>query len=506
MSAEADTYSAFEKRPEHGFSGLWNISFGFFGIQLGFALQNANVSRIFQSLGTSIDDLAFLWIAGPVTGLLVQPLIGYYSDRTWGPLGRRHPYLLGGALLASLALVAMPWSPTLWFAASMLWILDASLNSAMEPYRAFVGDMLGERQRTAGFAFQTIFFCAGAVIASLLPIIFHRVLGFSNMADPGEIPDSIKYAFLAGAILMLVPVLWSVKKTREFTPDEMRRFEGSGAILSEDEPLATPMNGFWWVTFGAIAILLVAQFKLDNPVYVLGGALIGYGLLQEYTRRKALAEAKPGPVTRIISDLVHLPPTMRRLARVQFLTFFAFFILWIYATPIVTRYMFDATDVTSLAYNDGADWVGVLFATLNGAAILHAIAVAKLARRFGRVRTHAGGLLAGAIGFAIIPAIRDPDWLILPMLLVGVAWSSVLTLPYAILSAALPQAKLGVYMGLFNIFIVLPQLFVSSLMGNVMRLAFPDEPIWMMAIAAVTLALAALMMRQIEDRPRLPRE
>ena len=485
------------ERPRLSFWGLWNLSFGFFGIQVGFALQNANVSRIFQSLGTSIDDLAFLWIAGPVTGLLVQPIIGYFSDRTWSPLGRRRPYFLAGAILASLALVGMPNSHALWFAAGMLWILDASLNIAMEPFRAFVGDMVSKQQRTAGYAFQTVFIGAGAVAASLAPTVLTRIFGVSNVAPPGEIPLSVRLAFYIGAGALMVAVLWTVFTTREYSPDEMRRFEGAHASLSHDEPLAVPLNGFWWVTVGAIVIICVGQFQLDKPVYILGGALLAYGGLQEFTRRHALAGRRAGPVTRIVSDLVQMPPMMKRLALVQFFTWIALFILWIYTTPIVTRYMFGAADAASHSYNDGADWVGVLFGVYNGVAALYAFALPEIAHRIGRGRTHMAGLLAGAVGFGLFLLIRDPDWLIPPMILIGIAWASILTMPYAILSSALPQAKLGVFMGIFNMFIVLPQLLVSSAMGTIMNFAFPKEPIWLMGIASLMLLLATVAMRGV---------
>jgi maltose/moltooligosaccharide transporter len=497
MFQQMDTAAARTERPHKSFWGLWNLSFGFFGIQVGFALQNANVSRIFQSLGTSIDDLAFLWIAGPVTGLLVQPVIGYFSDRTWTPLGRRRPYFLAGALLASLALIGMPNSHALWFAAGMLWILDASLNIAMEPFRAFVGDCVSERQRTAGYAFQTVFIGAGAVAASLAPAVLTRVFGISNVAPPGEIPASVHLAFYIGAGALLVAVLWTVFTTREFSPDEMHAFEGTCAEAVADEPLGVPLNGFWWATAGAAVILLVMQFGLDKPVYILGGALLLFGGLQEFTRRRALAGAKPGAVTRIISDLTQMPPAMKRLALVQFFTWIALFILWIYSTPVVTQYMFGTTDTASRAFNDGADWVGVLFGIYNGVAALYAFALPAIAARLGNSNTHILGLLAGATGFALFMVIKDPDWLVVSMVLIGIAWASILTMPYAILSSALPQAKLGVFMGLFNIFIVLPQLLVSAVMGNVMKLAFPGEPIWLMGIASAMLVAAAFAMRSV---------
>ena len=485
------------ERPRLSFGSLWNLSFGFFGIQVGIALQNANVSRIFQSLGTSIDDLALLWIAGPITGLLVQPLIGYFSDRTWTRLGRRRPYVLAGALLASLALVGMPNSHALWFAAAMLWILDASLNIATEPLRAFVGDMVTDRQRTSGYAFQTAFIGTGAVVASLAPAAITRVFGISNVAPPGEIPPSVRLAFYLGAGVLLASVLWTVFSSKEYSPEEMRRFEGGDN--ARNEPLATPLNGFWWVTFGAIVIICVSQFQLDKPIYILGGALLGYGGLQELTRRHALAGKQAGPVTGIVSDLIRMPPTMKRLALVQTFSWLALFVMWIYTTPIVTRYMFGATQTSGQAYNDGADWVGVLFAVYNGVAVLAAFALPTVAARLGRSRTHMLGLLCGALGFALILPVREPLWLIPPMILVGIAWASILTMPYAILSAALPQAKLGVFMGIFNMFIVFPQLVVSSLMGSIMKMAFPAEPIWLMAIAAAALLAAALLMRNLRE-------
>lgn len=487
------------ERPMMNFAGLWNLSFGFFGIQVGFALQAANVSRIFQSLGTSIDDLAFLWIAGPVTGLLVQPLVGYYSDRTWGPLGRRRPYFLAGAILASIALLAMPHAHVLWFAAGTLWILDASLNLTMEPFRAFVGDMVSERQRTAGYAFQTLFIGAGAVAASLAPIVLTRWFGVSNVAAEGDIPQSLHIAFALGAAALMFAVLWTVLTTREYSPEEMRRFEGAEGHLDADEPLAQPMNGIWWLCAGAIAMVLVAWLRLDKPVYILGGALMLYGVLQEVTRYRAVHGGRAGPVTRLVSDVVRMPDAMKRLALVQFFTWIGLFVMWIYTTPIVTQRMFGATDSHSAAFNDGADWVGVLFAVYNGVAAVVALGLPGIAARAGRVKTHVAGLVAGAIGFAMVLLIRDPRWMLLPMLLIGFAWASILTMPYAILSSRLPQAKLGVYMGIFNIFIVLPQLLVSSVAGALMKQFFPGEPIWLMAIAAAMLLLAALLMRGVRE-------
>ena len=487
------------EKPRQGFRGLWNISFGFFGIQIGFALQNANVSRIFQSLGTSVDDLAFLWIAAPLTGLLVQPVIGHYSDRTWGRLGRRRPYFLAGAILATIALVAMPNAPVLWIAAILLWLLDGSLNVAMEPFRAFVGDMLARSQRTAGYAFQTGFIGAGAVIGSLAPIILTDMFHVANTAPAGGIPPSVRYGFYIGAVALFLAVLWTVVTTREYTPAQMAAFhDGEDETHHAPGAVTTARLAPVWIALGAVVIAAVARFGLDKPVYLLGGGMIAFGVAQLVSAALVRSGRGGNVLSQIVGDLAAMPRTMRRLALVQVFTWSALFIMWIYTTPIVTSRMFRATDPASAAYNDGANWVGVLFAIYNGVATLWALVLPRLASRIGRRDTHIVGLSCGAAGFASFLVVRDPHILIASMVLVGIAWSSILTMPYAILAGALPQDKLGVYMGLFNIFIVLPQLIVSSVMGEVVRTAFPRDPVWTMAIAAAVMALAAAAMLRIE--------
>lgn len=491
-----------DERPRMSLPGLFNLSFGFFGIQVGFALQNANVSRIFQSLGTDMESLAFLWIAGPVTGLLVQPLIGYWSDRTWTRLGRRRPFFLAGALLASLALVLMPNAPALWFAAGMLWILDASLNTAMEPFRAFVGDSLSSQQRTAGYAFQTAFIGAGAVAASLMPFLLAEVFGVSNVAADGAVPPSVQLAFYIGAAALLVAVLWTVVSTREYSPDEMRSFEGEAADIDADAPLTVPGRAFWWAAAGAAILVAVDRLALDKPILILAGALLAFGAAQAWTGAVARSGRRPGFVARLVSDIAAMPEPMKRLAVAQFFTWIALFIMWIYMTPVITRHAFGATDAGSPAYNDGADWVGVMFAVYNGVAALAAFLLPLLSRRLGLRATHALCLLLGAAGFALVLLLRDPMLLLLPMVLVGIAWASILTMPYAILASVLPQAKFGTYMGVFNIFIVLPQLMVSALMGSVMRLLFPGEPLWTMLVAALVFVVAAAAMLRVPEPQR----
>jgi maltose/moltooligosaccharide transporter len=484
-------------KPRQSLLGLGNISFGFFGIQVAFGLQNANVSRIFQSLGGSVDNLAFLWIAGPVTGLLVQPLIGHFSDRTWGPLGRRRPYFLAGAILAAVALIGMPLSAALIAAALLLWVLDASLNVSMEPFRAFVGDMVREDQRAAGYAFQTAFIGAGAVIGSLAPQLM-TLAGIANSDARGLIPPSVRYSFDLGAAAIVLAVTWTVITTREFSPAQMRAFAGGERTAEADaEPLVAPRRGVLWLAAGGMILILVWRLGLDKQLYVLGGALGAYGLAQILNRRRALAGGGASPLAHILSDLARMPQTMRRLAVTQMFTWLALFIMWIYTTPVVTQTVFGSTDTASKAYNDGADWVGVLFSVYNGVAAAAAFMLPPVVKRLGAPRTHLICLLAGAASYASILVIRDARLLILPMIGVGVAWASILTLPYVILSSALPQRKFGVYMGLFNTFIVLPQLLVATLMGVVIRTFFPGRPVWTMLVAALVMGLAALSMLRL---------
>ncbi|MDQ1230349.1 MFS transporter [Sphingomonas sp. SORGH_AS_0879] len=488
------------EKPRQGFWGLWNTSFGFFGIQIGFALQNANVSRIFQSLGTAEKDLAFLWIAAPLTGLLVQPVIGHYSDRTWGRFGRRRPYFLAGAVLATLALMGMPNAGGLLGAAMLLWLLDASLNVSMEPFRAFVGDMLPSRQRTAGYAFQTGFIGAGAVLGSLAPMVLTDVFHVANVAGPGEVPPSVRYGFYIGAAALFGAVLWTVLTTREYSPEQIAAFAESdeGQVAHSD---AVPSDRIGtaplWIVAGALVVAGVGLLGLDKPVYLLGGGLIAFGLARILSAALVRSGRGANALSQILADLAAMPATMKRLALVQFFTWSALFIMWIYTTPIVAARVFHTTDASSAAFNEGANWVGVLFAVYSGVATLWAFALPWLARAIGRRNTHVVGLLCGAAGFASFLMIRDAWWLLGAMVFVGIAWASILTMPYAILSAALPAEKLGIYMGLFNIFIVLPQLIVSSIMGAVVSHFFPGDLVWAMAIAAGVMGLAALAMLRV---------
>ncbi|WP_246449503.1 MFS transporter [Novosphingopyxis iocasae] len=489
-------------KPRQGFAGLWNISFGFFGIQIGFALQNANMSRIFQSLGESLDNLPALWVAAPLTGLLVQPIIGHYSDRTWSRLGRRRPYFLAGAVLAAIALFVMPNSPALWFAAMMLWILDASLNISMEPFRAFVGDMLGKDQHTAGYAVQTAFIGAGAVVGSVFPYVLAH-LGVANEAAAGGVPDTVRFSFWFGGAALLIAVLWTIVTTKEYSPEEMRAFEGAAAEEEMPSPVRalaarTFTSSFLWIGAGAIIAAVVAEFDLEKELYLLAGLLAAYGLASIAAISMARKGREANLLGHIVGDFSGMPDVMKKLALAQFFSWSALFIMWIYTTPVVAQYAYGVTDTASATYNDAGNWVGILFAVYNGVAAIFALFVLpRMAAAIGRVRTHMVCLLAGALGYASFLVIRDPQWLIASEVLVGIAWASILAMPYAILASSLPSRKLGIYMGLFNVFIVVPQLIVATVMGTVLKAFFPSEPIWTMAFAAVVMAAAALAMLRV---------
>ena len=492
------------EKPRQGFAGLWNISFGFFGIQIGFALQNANMSRVFQSLGSSLDDLPALWVAAPLTGLLVQPIIGHLSDRTWlGRLGRRRPYFLLGALLAAASLLLMPESNGLLIAALLLWMLDASLNISMEPFRAFVGDMLHKNQHTAGYAVQTAFIGVGAVVGSIFPWVLDY-FGVSNDAASGGIPDTVRFSFWAGGAALFASVLWTVFNTREYSPTEMRSFAESSPDADGAQPIRalaarSPVGSLIWIGAAAAVALAVRQWGLEKEVYLLAALLAAYGIASIAAILLARAGRETNMLASIVGDFSGMPEIMKRLALVQFFSWSALFIMWINTTPVVAQNFFGSADPTSAAYQDGGNWVGVLFSIYNGVAAVAALTLLPfLSARIGKAKTHSICLLAGAAGYASFFVLKDPQALILSEIGVGIAWASILAMPYAILASSLPQAKLGIYMGLFNVFVVVPQLLVATAMGSIMKAFFPDQPIWTMAFAAGTLVLAALAMTRVK--------
>ena len=429
------------QKPHLTFWQIWNMSFGFLGIQFGFALQNANVSRIFETLGAAQDELPILWLAAPVTGLLVQPIIGYYSDRTWHKKwGRRRPFFISGAVLATIALFLMPNSTALWMAVIMLWLMDASINISMEPFRAFVGDMLPNEQRTSGFAMQSFFIGIGAVIASALPFIMTNWLGVSNVAPDGGIPNSVKWSFYIGGIAYFCAVMWTVIKTEEYPPDDI------GKLKAENS---------------------------ENGIFT--------GLKESFV------------------GIFQMPKAMVELALVQFFSWFALFALWIYSTPAITSHIYGTSDTASAIYNEGADWVGICFAAYNGLAAIVAFLLPVVAKYTSRRITHLLALFMGSFGFISIYFITDPNQLLFSMVGIGVAWASILSMPYAMLSSVLPAEKMGYYMGVFNFSIVIPQIVAAGILGFLLKSFFGNESINALLIGGVSMAIAALLCLFVED-------
>lgn len=501
-----------EKR-KLSFWQIWNMSFGFLGIQFGFALQNANTSRIFETLGAKVDEIPILWIAAPVTGLIIQPIIGYFSDRTWTRLGRRRPYFLVGAILSSLALFIMPNSPTLWIAAGTLWMMDASINISMEPFRAFVGDNLPESQRTLGFAMQSFFIGLGAVVGSLLPYIFTNVFGVSNTAAEGIIPDSVKWSFYIGGIVFLLAVLWTIFKSTEYSPEELQAFEQKDKDSKEVAPIETEFEskanikrqftlGFLMTFLGSIISFIIYENSLTKELYILFVGLIVIGVLFMITSRLRIVQIKNG-FTIIMTDLLNMPTTMKKLAWVQFFSWFALFSMWIYTTQAVTQHIFGTTDTTSKVYNDAADWVSVLFTVYNGVAAAVAFLLPVIAKKVGVRSTHLLALCSGGVGLLSIYFIGDKYLLLVPMVGVGIAWASILSMPYAMLSGALPAAKMGYYMGVFNFFVVIPQIVAATILGFVVKQFFQNEPIYALLIGGVSMIFAGLLTLRVNNRTKI---
>ena len=495
-------------KPRLNFLQIWNMCFGFLGIQVGFGLQNANASRIFQTLGAEVDHLAILWIAAPVTGLLVQPIIGHLSDKTWGRLGRRRPYFFYGALVTTAALVFMPLSPVLWLAAGALWIMDASINVTMEPFRAFVGDLLPEEQRTTGFAMQSFFIGIGAVLASVLPWVLTNWFAVSNVAAAGEVPDSVRIAFHVGAAALFLSVMWTVFTTREYSPAELEAMDRATGPDASPGP-ATPVqqrhepryfiHGLVWATAGVAATWLVALSELQKELFVLTGFVILFGLVQVFAGWMRRRRGASSGLVEIVDDLFNMPDAMRQLAVVQFFSWFGLFAMWIYTTPAVTAFHYGSTDTASQAFNRGADWVGVLFGIYNGVAALAAFLIPVVSRRIGQRGCHALNLCLGGLGLLSFLFIHDPRLLWVSMIGVGIAWASILSVPYAILSRALPPRKMGVYMGIFNFFIVIPEIVASLGFGWVMSHLLNNNRMAAVVAGGVFLAIAALLATRVHE-------
>lgn len=496
-------------KPRLSFWQIWNMSFGFLGIQFGFALQNANVSRIFETLGASIDSIPILWIAAPVTGLIIQPIIGHMSDKTWNKLGRRRPFFLVGALLASTAIIFMPNSPTLWIAAGMLWIMDASINISMEPFRAFVGDMLPSEQRTVGFSMQSFFIGVGAIVASALPYMMTNWFGISNTAASGEIPDSVKFSFYIGGAVFLLAVLYTVFSTKEYSPEELKKFseeenKSSQSTQYDSNSISAKSfnkNGLIWILIGLIgsAVLYFVLHETDYGLYVLFVGSAIFGLLQLIAGFFTSQNKTTSGLVSILNDLYKMPKTMRQLAVVQFFSWFALFAMWIYTTPAVTHHIYGATDPSSELYNKGADWVGVLMAVYNGFAAVMAFVIMWIAKLTNRKTVHMISLIIGGISFASFYIIKDPNLLLVSELGIGLAWASILAMPYAILAGSLPAEKMGVYMGIFNFFIVIPQITAAALLGFFVKNIVGGEAIYALLLGGVSMIFAGIFTMLVDD-------
>ncbi|RRO26158.1 MFS transporter [Flavobacteriaceae bacterium 14752] len=437
---------------------ITNLSFGFLGIQMGFALQNANASRILQTFGADVHELSWFWLIAPIMGLIVQPLVGHYSDNTWNRFGRRKPYFLVGAALASIGLVLLPQAdlfiaflPALWVGTGMLMIMDASFNISMEPFRAFVADILNEDQRTVGFTTQTVLIGIGAVVGSWLPYVLTEYFGIANRAEEGAVPLNLILSFVIGAAVLIITILITVVTTKEYSPEELDKIEKAKAE------------------------------KLDEVVEV-----------------KPKEKAK---LTDIFVDFVKMPKTMKQLSWVQFFSWFALFGMWVFSTPAIAQHFYDLphTDSSSEAFNNAGDWVGILFGIYNLVSIPVALSLGKISKYLGRKKTHMYALFIGGISFLSIYIMPDRYWLILPMVGIGVAWASILSMPYAILAGAINPKKMGVYMGIFNFFIVLPQILNGIIGGPMVKYFYSNQAIFALVLSGISMIIAAFLVIRVKD-------
>lgn len=491
------------EKPKLSFWQIWNMSFGFLGIQFGFALQNANTSRIFETLGAAVDDLAVYWLAAPVTGLIVQPIIGYMSDRTWTKLGRRRPYFMVGAILASIALCFMPNSSVLWIAIGMLWIMDASINISMEPFRAFVGDNLNASQRTLGFAMQSFFIGIGGFVGSSMPYVFSNWFKISNQAPEGVIPDTVKYSFYFGAAMFLIAVLWTVFSSKEYPPEEFKKFHADDHDdASEQKFTVSTMKqrntGSIMALVGLAATLAIYFLQWRRDIYILSVGLCLVGILF-IVAASLRGQGSRNAFVNIMTDLLQMPKTMKQLAWVQFFSWFAMFSMWIYATSGVTSHIYKSTDPTSALYNEGADWVGWLMGIKFLVAALVAFLLPVLAKKTSQRMTHMICLTIGGLGLISYYFISNPDYLLLSMIGVGIAWASILSIPYALLTGSVPANKMGYFMGVFNFFIVIPQIVAASILGFLLVTFFDSRPIYALVVGGCSMIIAGLLTLQVNE-------
>lgn len=419
------------------FSQIINMSFGFLGIQFGFALQNGNASRILMTFGADVHHLSWFWLVAPITGMIIQPIIGYLSDRTWGRLGRRRPYFLVGATLTSIALILMPNAPHLltfiapmFIGGGLLMIMDASINISMEPFRALVADKLPEEQHTLGFSVQTLLIGIGAVLGSWLPYVLGNWFGVSkDAANDGIVPDNVIYSFYIGAFVLISSILWTIFTTTEYPPEKL-----------EEEEIEESAKKFF------------------------------------------------------------IPPVMLQLLLVQFFSWFALFSMWVYTTPAVALRFFGTTDPNSHDFQEAGNWVGILFGIYNGISAILALMLPVLAKKLSKKVTHAIALFAGGLSLLSFLVFKDPDWLILPMIGIGIAWASILAMPYAMLANSIPPKKMGMYMGLFNMSITIPQIISGIFTGLILKYFFSDNPVLCLVMAGASLIIGGILSFFIKEK------
>ena len=480
------------QKPRLSFWQIWNMSFGFLGIQFGWGLQMANMSPIYKYLGASDSQIPLLWLAAPLTGFIIQPIIGAMSDRTWGPLGRRRPYFLVGAILSSLALLAMPNCSALWMAAGLLWILDASINVSMEPFRAFVADKLPEEQRGVGFSMQSFFIGVGAVIAGMLPYILKHWFHVSSETSAGNaIPPNVKIAFYAGAAAFLSAVLWTVFSTGEYPPENLEEFlrKKKERAKFRFEPVFIFSGVIVGVLVG-VAQGALLQHHLTIWHFLVGGIIGGI-----------IGAVLGGP--EVSSAIKEMPRTMRRLALVQFFTWLGLFCMWLHfsnAVPVI----FGSSDPNSEVFHRGAEWAGVCYSVKDAVTFIAAFALMAASRKMARKHIHSICLALGGIGLLAVGFIHGEDqkaFLLIALALGGVAWASILSMPYAILSGALPPERMGVYMGIFNFFIVLPEILAALTFGPLVKNFLGGNLVHAVMAGGAFMLLAALLAQWVEEKP-----
>lgn len=436
-----------KNKPLLSFGNILSMSLGFMGIQMGFAIQNANASRILQTYGADVEHLSWFWIVAPLTGMIVQPIVGHYSDNTWCKLGRRRPFFLVGAIITAIALILMPnaglfakFMPAVFVGAGFLMIMDASINVTMEPFRALVADMLPAKQATVGFAVQTFLIGIGAVVGSWLPYVLLNWFGVGADLSESGVPLNLVYSFYIAAAILLITIIWTVTNTKEYSPEELAEFNGESVVN-------------------------------ERPKF-----------------------------SEMFRDVANMPRIMKQLGLVQFFSWIALFGMWVYTTPAVAQQIFNETDPNTELFQTAGDWVGILFGVYNFVAMLFALFLIPISNKLGRKTTHAIALTIGAISLISIGFITNKNLLILPMVGVGIAWASILAMPYAMLAPNLPQNKMGVYMGIFNFFITIPQIVNALFSGLILKYCFASNSVWMLVLSGCFLILSACSVMYIKEK------